>query len=157
MVGCVLKIKVSMFTLTPWPCASHIATLCPRCSSNPHAVESCLLEAARLRTGGAEWDAAFEEAGVEDTSPARQSVYRIIREAKEEAKRAEAAEAEAKAKGGRGPRPKRPGPRPRPNGAAREPPWAAEGWGRRRPDAPLWRGCCSSLILIIGAAALNVA
>ena len=26
------------------------------------------------------------------------------------------------------------------HGAAREPPWAPEGWGRRRPDAPLWCG-----------------
>ena len=42
-------------------------------------------------------------------------------------------------------------------GAARQPPWAGEGWGRRRPDAPLWCGCCSSLTLIIGAAALSVA
>ena len=63
----------------------------------PRAVDSCLVEAARLRRSGAEWDAAFEEAGVEDTSLARKSVYRIIREAKAEAK-AEAARAEAKAK-----------------------------------------------------------
>ena len=42
-------------------------------------------------------------------------------------------------------------------GVARQPPWAGEGWGRRRPDAPLWCGCCSSLTLIIGAAALSVA
>jgi len=42
-------------------------------------------------------------------------------------------------------------------GAARGPPWAPEGWGRRRPDAPLWCGCCSSLTLIIGTAALGVA
>ena len=33
-----------------------------------------------------ERDAAFEEAGVEDTSSARQSVYRTIHEAKDEAK-----------------------------------------------------------------------
>ena len=38
--------------------------------SIPHAVDSCLVEAARLRRSGAEWDASFEEAGVEDTSPA---------------------------------------------------------------------------------------
>ena len=46
--------------------ASHIAILCPRCNSIPHAVDSCLVEAARLRRSGAEWDASFEEAGVED-------------------------------------------------------------------------------------------
>ena len=59
-----------MFTTTPWPYASRIVTLCPRCSSMPHAVDSCLVEASRLRRSGVEWDAAFEEAGVEDTSPA---------------------------------------------------------------------------------------
>ena len=36
----------------------------------PHAVDSCLVEAARLRRSGAGWYDAFEEAGVEDTSPA---------------------------------------------------------------------------------------
>ena len=40
----------------------------------PRAVDSCLVEAARLRRSGAEWDASFEEAGVEDTSPAK-AVY----------------------------------------------------------------------------------
>ena len=69
----------------------------------PHAADSCLVEAVRLRRSGAEWDAAFEEAGVEDTSPARQSVYRIIREAEDGAKakaeaKAEAAKANAEAK-----------------------------------------------------------
>ena len=59
-----------MCTFTPWPYASHMAILCPRCNSIPHAVDSCLVEAARLRRSGAELDAAFEEAGVEDTSPA---------------------------------------------------------------------------------------
>ena len=39
-------------------------------------------------------------------------------------------------------------------GAARQPPWAAGGWGRRRPDAPLWCGCFSSLTSVLGAAAL---
>ena len=39
-----------------------------------------------------EWDAAFEEAGVEGSSPARQSAYRTIRVAKDGAK-AEAARA----------------------------------------------------------------
>ena len=33
-----------------------------------------------------EWDAAFEEAGVEGSSPARQSAYRTIRVAKDGAK-----------------------------------------------------------------------
>jgi len=42
-------------------------------------------------------------------------------------------------------------------GAARQPPWAAGGWGRRRPGAPLWCGCCSSLTLVLGAAALGAA
>ena len=60
----------------------------------PHAAGPCLVKAARLRRNGAEWDDAFEETGVGDTSPARQSAYRIIREAKNEA-RAEAAKAEA--------------------------------------------------------------
>ena len=55
-----------MCTFTPWPYASHMAILCPRCNSIPHAVDSCLVEAARLRRSGAEWDASFEEAGVED-------------------------------------------------------------------------------------------
>ena len=50
--------------------ASHIAILCPRCSSMPRAVDPRLVEAVRLRRSGAEWDAAFEKAGVEDTSPA---------------------------------------------------------------------------------------
>ena len=54
-----------MCTFTPWPYASHMAILCPRCSSIPHVVDSCLVEAARLRRSGAEWDASFEEAGVE--------------------------------------------------------------------------------------------
>jgi len=63
----------------------------------PRAVDLRIVEAARLRRSGAGWDAAFEKAGVEDTSPARQPAYRIIREAKEEAM-AEAAKAEAKAK-----------------------------------------------------------
>ena len=66
----VLKMKVDMSTLTPWPYAPRFVILCPRCSSIPRAVDSCLEEAARLRRSGAEWDAAFEEAGVEDTSPA---------------------------------------------------------------------------------------
>ena len=70
MIDCVLRIAVKIFITTPWPYASRIVTLCPRCSSIPHAVDSCLVEAARLRWGSAEWDAAFEEAGVEDTSPA---------------------------------------------------------------------------------------
>ena len=55
-----------IFTTTPWPYASRIVTLCPRCSSIPHAVDSCLVEVSRLRRSGAEWDASFEEAGVED-------------------------------------------------------------------------------------------
>ena len=42
-------------------------------------------------------------------------------------------------------------------GAALQPPWAAGGWGRRRPGAPLWCGCCSSLTLVLGAAALGAA
>ena len=42
-------------------------------------------------------------------------------------------------------------------GAAREPPWAAEGWGRRRPDAPPWCGCFSSLTSTPGAGALSAA
>ena len=54
----------------PWPYASHNVVLCPRCSSMPRAVDLRLVEAARLRRSGAEWDAAFEKAGVEDTSPA---------------------------------------------------------------------------------------
>ena len=59
-----------------------------------------IIEAAWLRRSGAEWGAAFEEAVVEDTSPARQSVYRTIREARAEANakaeaKAEAAKAEA--------------------------------------------------------------
>ena len=127
---------------------------------------SAVLEAARLRRSGAEWDAAFEEAGVEDTSPARQSVYRIIREAKDEAKARPRPRPPVLrgslliasfARPRTGPGPRQPRPRPGPNGAAREPPWAAEGWGRRRPDAPLWCGCCSSLTLTIGAAALSAA
>ena len=71
-----------------------MAILCPRCNSIPHAVDSCLVEAARLRRSGAEWDSAFEEADVEDTSPASKSAYRIICEAKDGAR------AEAKAKAG---------------------------------------------------------
>ena len=67
---CVLKMKVNMRTFTPWPYAPRFVILCPRCSSMPHVVDLCLVEAARLRRSGAEWDAAFEEAGVEDTSPA---------------------------------------------------------------------------------------
>ena len=59
------RTKTRMCTFTPWPYASLIAILCPRCSSIPHAVDSCLVEAARLRRSGAEWDASFEEAGVE--------------------------------------------------------------------------------------------
>ena len=55
-----------MCTFTPWPDASYMAILCPRCNSIPHAVDSCLVEAARLRRSGAEWDASFEEAGVKD-------------------------------------------------------------------------------------------
>ena len=70
MIGCVLKMKVNICTFTPWPYAPHIVILCPRCSSMPHAVDSCLVEAARVRMSGAEWDVAFEEAGVEDISPA---------------------------------------------------------------------------------------
>ena len=87
-----------MCTLNPWPCASRIAILCPRCNSIPHAVDSCLVEAARLRRSGAEWDASFEEAGVEDTSPSRQSIYRIIGETKNEAKAEAMAEAKAEVK-----------------------------------------------------------
>ena len=64
------RTKTRMCTFTPWPYASHMAILCPRCNSIPHAVDSCIVEAARLRRSGVEWDAAFEEAGVEDTSPA---------------------------------------------------------------------------------------
>ena len=30
-------------------------------------------------------------------------------------------------------------------------------WGRRRPDSPLWCGCCSSLTPVLGAAALGAA
>ena len=60
------RTKTHMCTFTPWPYASRIVILCPRCSSMPRAVDSCLVEAARLRRSGAEWDASFEEAGVED-------------------------------------------------------------------------------------------
>ena len=91
------RTKTHMCTFTPWPYASHIVTLCPRCNSIPHAVDSCLVEAARLRRSGAEWDASFEEAGVEDTSPSRQSIYRIIGETKNEAKAMAEAKAEVKA------------------------------------------------------------
>ena len=64
----------------------------------PRAFGLCLVEATRLRRSGAEWGAAIEKAGVEDSSPARQSAYRIIREAKAEARAADkAARAEAKA------------------------------------------------------------
>ncbi len=60
-------------------------------------------------------------------------------EAKAEEAKAGAARAEARAeeKAGAAKGGAKAGARQRPNGAARKAPWAAEGWGRRRPDARL--------------------
>ena len=217
------RTKTHMCTFTPWPYASHMAILCPRCNSIPHAVDSCLVEAARLRRSGAEWDASFEEAGVEAWGPSDARCVPLVRlllllrprflvqRHRESPKavpwafsahggaagheqrgveqhgsprgqpRAGAVGGQVRPSGAAAAplRPRflvqrhwaRPGAAPLAlfrarqrrwaraagRGAARQPPWAGEGWGRRRPDAPLWCGCCSSLTLIIGAAALSVA
>ena len=157
MIGCVLEMKVDIVhfdlqALHTHPSMLHVYSRMPQVANQSYA------KAAQLRLSGAGWDGALKEAAIPDTELARSSVRRTIRKLKAETKakveaKAEAAKAKAEAVSPwalfRARR--RRWARAAGHGAAREPVGAA-GWGRRRPDAPLWCGCCSSPTPVLGAA-----
>ena len=152
MTDCVLEMKVNMCTFTSMlnapPSMLQVYSRMPQVANQSYA------KAAQLRLSGSDWDGALKEAAIPDTELARSSVRRTIRKLKAEAKaEAEAAKAKAEAVSpwalfrARRHRWARAAGR----GSAREP-VGAEGWGRRRPGAPLWCGCCSSPTPVLGAA-----